>query len=345
MNTTSSTIQAAIDRILGSKRSGIPSSYGASSASASGPLKMPSLPSLSMPSFSFGSAASSAYSASAAVGSIGPGSYFLRVIFYIFMYGFIAFLVLVVIHFTIAPVFRFSPGDKGVIGVPASSDSLVYWNSRVQPQPGDSVPKDDKLNKYQFINNFSFSVDLYVLKLTETSANKRVILYKTDLTSTPGDFTDSSSASARTSISSHMQSSTSMILYLTSTNDLGLTFYCGSSGTPYSIREIKNIPLYTPFRITVVVQDKIFTVYLNGRQSFQRIVPSAITLNGTQSTSQRFYAAPSWANTPSRSVYLQNFQLWPRAIGLAEVQQSYPALAAASDFDAPPDVLTGMCNS
>ena len=350
MNTTSSTIQAAIDRILGSKRSGIPSSYGASSASASasasGPLKMPSLPSLSsmpsMPSFSFGSAASSAYSASAAVGSIGPGSYFLRVIFYIFMYGFIAFLVLVVIHFTIAPVFRFSPGDKGVIGVPASSDSLVYWNSRVQPQPGDSVPKDDKLNKYQFINNFSFSVDLYVLKLTETSANKRVILYKTDLTSTPGDFTDSSGT--RASISSHMQSSTSMILYLTSTNDLGLTFYCGSSGTPYSIREIKNIPLYTPFRITVVVQDKIFTVYLNGRQSFQRIVPSAITLNGTQSTSQRFYAAPSWANTPSRSVYLQNFQLWPRAIGLAEVQQSYPALAAASDFDAPPDVLTGMCN-
>jgi hypothetical protein len=93
------------------------------------------------------------------------------------------------------------------------------------------------------------------------------------------------------------------------------------------------------------VQDKIFTVYLNGRQSFQRIVPSAITLNGTQSKPQRFYSAPSWANTPSRSVYLQNFQLWNRPISLAEVQQSYPALAAAADFDVPPAAITGMCTS
>ena len=344
MNTTSSTIQSAIARILGSKRSGIPSSASpsASASSASGPLKMPSLsmPSLSMPSLpsfsGMGTAYSSASSASAAE-SIGPGSYFLRVVFYIFMYGFIAFLILILIHFTITPVFRFSPGDKGLIGIPGTSDSLVYWNSRTQPPPADSVPKDDTLKVYEFVNNFSFSVDLYVVKLTDTSANKRVILYKTDATSTPGDSGDD--------LSTNMKGTTSMMLYLSNTNDLGLTFYCGSSGTPYSIREIKNIPLHTPFRITVVVQDKIFTVYLNGRQSFQRIVPSAITLNGTQSKPQRFYSAPSWANTPSRSVYLQNFQLWNRPISLAEVQQSYPALAAAADFDVPPSALTGMCTN
>jgi hypothetical protein len=301
---------------------------------------MPSMPSMpSLPSFSgIGTAYSSASSASAAaVESIGPGSYFLRVVFYIFMYGFIAFLVLILIHFTITPVFRFSPGDKGLIGIPGTSDSLVYWNSRTQPPPADSVPKDDTLKVYEFVNNFSFSVDLYVVKLTDTSANKRVILYKTDATSTPGD--------SGGDLSTNMKGTTSMMLYLSNTNDLGLTFYCGSSGTPYSIREIKNIPLHTPFRITVVVQDKIFTVYLNGRQSFQRIVPSAITLNGTQSKPQRFYSAPSWANTPSRSVYLQNFQLWNRPISLAEVQQSYPALAAAADFDVPPAALTGMCTN
>ena len=340
MNTTSSTIQSAIARILGSKRSGIPSSASPSARAPS----MPSLPSLSsmpsLPSFSgIGTAYSSASSASAAaVESIGPGSYFLRVVFYIFMYGFIAFLILILIHFTIAPVFRFSPGDKGLIGIPGTSDSLVYWNSRTQPPPADSVPKDDTLKVYEFVNNFSFSVDLYVVKLTDTSANKRVILYKTDATSTPGD-------SGTGDLSTNMKGTTSMMLYLSNTNDLGLTFYCGSSGTPYSIREIKNIPLHTPFRITVVVQDKIFTVYLNGRQSFQRIVPSAITLNGTQSKPQRFYSAPSWANTPSRSVYLQNFQLWNRPISLAEVQQSYPALAAAADFDVPPAALTGMCTN
>jgi len=253
------------------------------------------------------------------------------------MYGFIAFLVLILIHFTIKPIFRFSPADKGIIGVPSSSDSIVYWNSRTQPPPDDSVPKDDKLNKYNFINNFSFSVDLYILKITETSARKRVILYKTDLTSVPGDFAGSGD------LSSHMQKSTSMIMYLSNTNDLGVTFYCGSSGTPYSIREIKNIPLYTPFRITVVVENKLFTVYLNGRQSFQRIVPSAITLNGKQDFPQRFYSAPNWANSPSRSIYLQNFQLWQRAITLNEVQQSFPALASAGDFDAPPAVLSSSC--
>ena len=338
MNTTSSTIQGAIDRILGSKKSGIPSASGSAAyGSRATALKMPSLPGLSsmpsMPSMHSMPSFSSLPSVSSMTGQ--SGSYFLRVVFFIFMYGFIVFLVLILIHFTIRPIFRFSPGDKGIIGVPASSDSIVYWNSRKQPPSADSVPKTDILDKYQFINNFSFSVDLYVLKLTDTSANKRVILYKTDVTSAPGDFTGAGG------LSSHMQESTSMLLYLSNTNDLGLTFYCGSSGTPYSIREIKNIPLYTPFRITVVVQDKMFTVYLNGRQTFQRIVPTAITLNGSQATPQRFYSAPSWANTPSRSVYLQNFQ----AITLNEVQQSFPALATAPDFDAPPSVLKGLCSA
>jgi len=348
MNTTSSTIQSAIARILGSKRSGIPSSTSsassASASSASGPLKMPSLsmPSLSMPSLpSFSSSSAgfaSAYSSASSASSAEGGSYFLRVIFYVFMYGFIGFLILILVHFTITPVFRFSPGDKGLIGIPGTSDSLVYWNNRVQPPPDDPVPKnkDDSLSGYSFVNKFSFSVDLYVRRLIDTAANKRIILYKADSTDVSGGLTESSGQD----LSSHMQQNTSMILYLSDTNNLGLTFFCGASGTPYSIREIKNIPLYTPFRITVVVEDRLFTIYLNGRHVFQRIVPNVITSNSNRGGVQKFYSAPTWANNPSKTIFVQNFQVWPRAIRLSEVQSSLPALASVADFKASPEAGT-----
>lgn len=290
------------------------------------------------------------------------GSYLLNVLFYLFMYLFIVFIVMLIIHFSITPVFKFTPGAKGYIGLPSSTDDRVYWNDKKQPlsdQVG-RVPKiSDDLAAYPFTSDFSFSVDLFVRRITDAdSSKKRAILYKTfeygnDLTTKIGinGSTDSTtyhltSPEPNQNLEEYMKTRCSMYMYLSDTNNLGVTFFSGPTGVPYSIREIKNIPLYTPFRVTVVFEGKTFTVYINGKQAFQRIISSAIVLNssnGMPTTNQRFYASPEWAKEPTQTIFLQNLHLWPRAITYKEVTNAQPALALASDFEMKPEVGTDKC--
>ena len=270
------------------------------------------------------------------------GNYILKTLFYLVLYAFLLFLILVLVHFTIRPVFRFIPGGKGLIGVPGTTDDLVLWNEKQQPVPSASAPREsDNLAAYPFINNFSFSVDLYVRRLIDTDRKNRLILFKTNRRTTELPPPPTSST-----LVEYMANNSSFIMYLTDTNDLVVTMFSGSLPTQYASPYIKNIPLYTPFRITVVVEDKTFSVYLNGKQTFQRVAPTPFTLNSKTADltlQQRFYAPPAWADSPSKSVYLQNFHMWPRAITYDEVLSSQPALARAEDFDLPPEPSGGSC--
>ncbi len=301
------------------------------------------------------------------IGSAETGSYFMKVLFYVVFYTFIIFLVLTLIHFTITPIFRFTPGAKGYIGVPGTSDKEVYWAGQ-PPSPLDSAPDPDGVLKgFKFENNFTFSIDVFITKLPDTAAQNRLILFKTFDFNGSGrskkiTFTDEQFKSlcgiAQTTTNpsqdgpgpgqntqSYMSQASSMIVYLTETNDLVVTFFVGPNKTIYNSRPIQNIPLNTPFRITVVVEEKLFTVYLNGKQTFQRIVSEGIRLNsvgGLKTDSQRFYAPPQWAEQPKKTIYIQNLILWPRAISYSEVTSASPALATAASFGAPPDT-PGSC--
>jgi hypothetical protein len=190
--------------------------------------------------------------------------------------------------------------------------------------------------------------------MTDTTATSRVILYKTfkngsQITPAPPAAVADPMATAPTTgqdLAEYMSTKASMYMYLTQTNDLVVTFFSGANGTPFSTREIKNIPLYSPFRITVVVEEKTFTVYINAQQAFQRTVPLILTLNtkgSMASDSQRFFPPPSWADAPTKTVFLQNFHLWPRAISYPEVQKAQPALALTADFNMPAESGTSSC--
>ena len=302
-------------------------------------------------------AKSAAYSASSYASSYSSsyltsenGNFTLSVLFYIVLYSFILFLILVIVHFSITPVFKFTPGAKGLVGVPSSTDDIVYWNKK--SQPSEIVPTaNDSLSTFEFIRNFSFSLDIFLRKITDADINKRIFLYLAYEPPTPTSGTNSNliketdfSASLAPSptTQSVLVSKSYMGMYLTDTNDLIVTFVSG--GTPYSTRPIKNIPFYTPFRITVVVEDKSFSVFINGQQAFQRIVPGVLTFYrpaGTDATSKllKFYQPPF-----GPPIYVQNLHLWPRAISYKEVQRAQPALALESDFGTmPSDSVSGTC--
>lgn len=270
------------------------------------------------------------------------GNYILKTLFYLVLYAFLLFLILILVHFTIRPVFRFVPGGKGYIGVPGTTDDIVTWNDKRQPLPSSSAPKEsDNLAVYPFINNFSFSIDLYVRRLIDTDRKNRIIIFKTGRRTS-----ELPAPPPSTSLVDYMADNSSLIMYLTDTNDLVVTMFSGGAPTQYASPYIKNVPLYTPFRVSVVVEDKTFTVYLNGKQTFQRVAPTPLTLNTKTAQltgQQRFYSPPAWADSPTKSIFLQNFHLWPRAISYDEVLQAQPALARAEDFDLPPEPTGGSC--
>jgi hypothetical protein len=271
----------------------------------------------------------------------GGGSYGLQVLFYLVFYALILFLILVLVHYTVYPVFSFKPGDKGVLVVANKDDGKVYWNDRRQPGPSSFAPLNEKdsLLGSSFTNTFTLSVDLLVRRLTETNSKKRLILMKVGVPATPPGqqavpFVVPDPGTA--DLAQHMSGWASMIMYLTETNDLIVSFFSGPSSTVYSCSPIKNIPLNTPFRISVVVEEKLFTVYLNTKQVFQRVMPTVLALNGANpATDQRFSTAPAWADAPTKSIFVQNLHIWTRALKYVELQASSPALARIEDFDAP----------
>ncbi len=279
-------------------------------------------------------------------GITGPtgdsGSYVLKVIYYLLMYSFFIFLILLLVHFAVKPIFRFVPGGKGILGIPGSSDDKVYWNDRKKPEAQSQAPLEkDDLAAADFSNNFSFSVDLYVRKLPETAIKNRLILIKSTKPDASGNtLFNTAPTDSAASLESYMNNKSSMIMYLTETNDLVVTFFNSVGTTPkaFASRPIYNIPLYTPFRISVVAESKIFTVYMNGKQVFQRVTSElAAPLN------ERFYTPPAWTEFPSKTIFLQNFHIWPRVISATEVAEAQPALATAPDFDMPSEPGTGSC--
>jgi hypothetical protein len=280
--------------------------------------------------------------------SITPerGSYFLNVLFYLFMYLFLLFLIAILVHFRVTPIFKFMSGDKGIVLISGNTTDLVYWNTKVQPPPSSIVPViGDRLAGNQFIKNFSFCIDLFVRRITDSNPNTRLILYKSSIPKTNQPPLKPPTTTSMDDFISYMSQNSSMIMYLTNTNDLALTFFSGIGSTNYSCPYIKNVPLYTPFRISVVVEDKLFSLYLNGKQTFQRVIPGTLEVNGASAASagnQVFFSGPVWANQPSQTVFVQNFHIWPRAITYAEVLNAQPALALQSDFSLPPEPSNGQ---
>lgn len=294
----------------------------------------------------------------AAVGSaVGYASdpstsrYFLSVLMYTFLYLFILFLILVIVNYAVTPVFQFAPGSAGIIPVNTARDDKVYWNTKSQPPAESRVPLEaDPISQYPFLNNFTVSVDLYLRRPIDTNNSRRIIFYKTyaygsDLSPViPSPLADVPTTGE--TLTTYMSTKCSMLAYLDQ-NDLYVIVYSGA-GVPYSSKPILNAPTYKPFRLSVIVETGLFTVYINEMQAFQRVIGtitdnSSIT-TGTGSPGTRFYSPPAWSNSPTQTLFLQNFHLWPRAISYAELKASTPSLAAVGDFDLPVEAGASSCS-
>ena len=52
----------------------------------------------------------------------------LQYVYYVFILIIILLLLLILVNYTIIPIFKLNPGDNGIITLPGSDDSKVYWD-------------------------------------------------------------------------------------------------------------------------------------------------------------------------------------------------------------------------
>ena len=305
--------------------------------------------------------------------------YALRVLMFSLLYVFLAFLILLIVHYSVQPVFRFVPGGIGLIPISTASDDKIYWNDKKQPVADSRVPLlTDALAQYPFDNNFTVSVDLYIRRPTDSSEGHRVVFYKTYKSGTgtgivPTAATAGTAAIAGTAditnpvatlatppgntqdLITKMAPLCSMMAYLDG-NDLFVVMFTGQAGsTQLSTPAIKNIPVYQPFRLSVIVETSLFTVYINEKQVFQRINSGTsgglqnqirkVSYSPTQTSTEFFYSPSAWVDQPTKTIFLQNFHLWPRALTYSELKAAQPSLAAEADFNLPVEANSASCSS
>ena len=298
----------------------------------------------SAPSTSWAPSTSSAFSGFSfpstsfpTAGTASSSGYALQTLFYFFLYGFVLFLLLFLIHFAVYPVFQFVPGGKGIIPVSTTSDYNRYWNTGTQPlataRAPESVPSDT-LMSYSFKNLYSLSVDICITDLAGHSGLDRLVFYGAE-TST-NIYTN---YNKNISLPENMQTKTAMICYIAAeTNDLLVTYFLQSAGSTLqrSSIPIQNIPLYSPFRVTIVYDTNIFTVYLNGVQVSQTSVA------GTPAGTKVMF----FPNTTStKCAYVQNLLLWNRPISYSELVGLPVALTPIQRFTLPTTGNPSTCPS
>jgi hypothetical protein len=161
-----------------------------------------------------------------------------------------------------------------------------------------------------------------------------------------GTFSFDATRSLSDNIASSTQSqNVCMFCYIADdTNDLLVTYLLKNDGAtrPYNSFPIQNIPLYTPFRLTIAYDTNIFTVYFNGVQVSQTSVAKT---SPRETGNHKFYSN----TTPAKCGYVQTLMLWNRPVQyteLAAIPVSLTPLAKFSKLPMPQPTPTnsGSCS-
>lgn len=231
---------------------------------------------------------------------------------------FVLFLLLLVVHFTITPIFSFAFGSSG-IPLSETNDGQLVWTA-------GPVAADLSANVMRVLpNTFTVQMDVFVENQTTLGKFERVLFYRALRPVTPNN--------AETLVTQYPESN--LVIRLSpDTNDLVVSAITlrdpnnPLTATVESTPTILNVPVRQPFRITVVLVSRVLEVYLNGR------------LFGTKTFRYSLRSGAGYFFGPPEiyrgSVRIMNVQYWDRALNSAEVRSAGPALPDASLFGPAP---------
>lgn len=164
----------------------------------------------------------------------------------------VVLLVLIVVHYTITPIFRFRPGAKGYISVPGITrdDGEIYWKNEYPHGPlSEQLTIFSGSSDTSF--NYTLSIDFFFQNLTsgiDTSQRLRPLLYRYNPAGTSSD---------------GVPDYTLGIFLDPTVNDIHVIVR--TTQLDQELVVVKNIVSQEPIRIGVVMGENYFEVYKNGR--------------------------------------------------------------------------------
>lgn len=228
---------------------------------------------------------------------------------------FVIFCILLVVHYTITPIFTFSFGDKGLLPLSDTSDGQLVWTT-------GPVAADLSANFIRILpNSFTVQMDVYVESERTVGKFDRIVFYRALRPVTPNN---------ADTIMNQYPDTNLIVRLLADTNDLVVSAITlqdpGNlqTATLESTPTILNVPMRQPFRITIVLLPQLLEVYLNGK------------LFGTKTFRYTLKSSPAYFFGPPdiyrTSVRIMNIQYWNRGLNAREVRNAGPALPDVSLF-------------
>lgn len=221
------------------------------------------------------------------------------------LYGFIIFLILVFIHFTIYPIFSFSPDDNGFIPIPTASDKQTSYTKA--PAASDVSASIVSISPC----GYTIGMDVFQVGNFQATTIPRVLLYRSP-TQVTMPLTDTSA-----NLITRFPTS-NLILWLDPVkNDLyvsAVTQMSGSPSTLETVAAVQNVPVREPFRVTVVFTQEFVEVYING--SLQQSLPFKNPPLTIPPTSYFFPVVQAAAS----NVMVGNLYYWDRPLSAAETR-------------------------
>lgn len=236
----------------------------------------------------------------------------------------VIFLILLVIHYSITPIFSFTAGDGGAFPLANTTDGELVWTK--QPPLADVSANVVRILPH----SFSIQQDIYMDNELSLSNRKRVFFYRSSGpvvvdVSQPEDL-----------LQQYPESN--LFMYLSpNTNDLIVTAVTKKPNGDLvfeSAPTLLNVPVKEVIRLTVVFLPQVLEVYLNGK------------LHGTRTfrytpltTNTYFFSTP---DAFRGSVRVMNFKYWDRPLSAVEVAKSSPPLTDKALFN-PDEMATAQC--
>jgi hypothetical protein len=228
-------------------------------------------------------------------------------------------VILLLINYTITPIFQLQPGGPGYIRVPFMDTNEKYWAPQSSPYEVPSI-SGDIVNNASLSSGWSMSLDISimnpVMQIKDSNGNStfRLIFNRGGTYSEPVG-TDGSIASVITGYNI-------AIGLLKDTNDLIVSVMNGNS-VPENII-LHNVPVQQPFRIGVVIMNNAFEVYMNGKLVKTRKMVSAVP----SFTSRQAFYGPQ-GSIMNQIARVGNLILWSNVETPSIMKYATPALMSA----------------
>ena len=245
-------------------------------------------------------------------------------------------VILVIINYTITPIFRLYPGGPGYIPIPGGDSSQVFWKQG-SGKPAAFAPFFDmSTNVVAAPTQWSFALDIDITNPMHVSQSPRVLFYRgPSRFDVSGEFTPG----APTTIQGLIGNYNVAFALLPDTTDLVVSVLTGDTTTTYPENVIlQNVPVQTPFRVGVTISDTVMEVYLNGLlQRTRTFTPGATPVNVTGT----FYPPQ---NINAEIAKVANLHLWNSVISANQMRYASPALMTVKPSDKS-DIPTSSCGS